>query len=101
MGTTMSPKVKNVHCKACGKSFDRIGWMTNKECDIPEQCHCPEVKKAMQKTQQVIDKAKKNAGYTTETTRISLPTARNDEEAQYYIPLEPLMVINIVKNKGK
>lgn len=98
MDTEMSPK--NIHCKACGRDFSRLGWMTNKECDIPEQCHCPEVKKAMAQANNVINKAKKQAGFKVEHTLISLPTQRDDQIGQYFIPIEPLVVINVIKQKG-
>jgi hypothetical protein len=97
----MSPKVVvNVHCKACGKDFERLDWMKNTKCDMPEKCHCPEVQKAMQKATQAINKARM---VTMEKTVKPLPTQRDEDIPQLYLEnVEPLVVIEIKRpNQGK
>jgi hypothetical protein len=70
--------------------------LKNKECDQPEKCHCPEVKKAMQKANQVIDKAKSSTVVLMEKSIKPLPTQMDDTVDQLYIQnVEPLIVIEI------
>lgn len=97
----MSHKVQNVHCKMCDRDFDRLEWLTNKECDKPELCHCPEVQKAMKKANQAINKAKNNTGaWNVEKRVTSIPTQRKEDVDQLFISkIEPLMVIEITKKK--
>ena len=97
----MTHKVVNVHCKACGKDFDRLDWLKNKECDMPEVCHCPEVQKAMQKANQVIDKAR-TATVLMEKSIKPIPSQRDENEHQLYLQnVEPLVVIEIKRPNGK
>lgn len=99
----MSPKavVSNVICKPCGKKFARLEWLKNRECDCPEKCGCPEVKKAMQQAQSTINKARKMTTFVVERTSRSLPTQRNPSLTQYHIPVEPLVVIEIKRSRKK
>jgi predicted HAD superfamily Cof-like phosphohydrolase len=99
----MSPKVVNVHCKKCGKDFNRIDWLTNKECDMPEACSCPEVKKAMQQANQAINKARTKA-FSVEKRVTSLHTRLDENTDQIYLTgVEPLVVIEVkrIYQQGK
>ena len=97
----MSPKVTNVHCKVCGKDFARLEWLKNKECDMPDKCGCPEVKKAMHLTNQAIHKAKTAPTSVSMTKQVKpIPTQCKENVDQIYLTnLEPLIVIEIKRVK--
>ena len=91
-----------VHCKVCDKKFQRLEWLKNKDCDMPEKCGCPEVKKAMQKANQVIEKAKTTtpASWSHDKSVKALPTGCKENEDQIYLTnVEPLIIIEVKKVK--
>jgi hypothetical protein len=100
----MNPtQIKNVHCKVCGKDFDRMGWLTNKQCEMGEQCRCPEVKKAVTKANEAINKAKHSStvSFTKSESSSTLPTQHKEGEEQHEMNVHPIVMIEIKKNRGR
>jgi hypothetical protein len=97
----MSPKVVNITCKRCDKTFTRLEWMTNKICDNPN-CNCPEVRKTMEQANAVIDKAKQSSRINSiKVTTETMPTKRNDRVDQLEIDVPPVTVVEITPVKRK
>lgn len=103
----MSNTVGRVTCNRCKRVFQNgEEWAKNTTCDIPEECRCPEIEKTMRRAQQAITKAKDTSGYKVIRQEATIPTNRDETQAQLYVDVAPLLRVEIIKlpqrgGKGK
>lgn len=84
-----------ITCKICKTRFDRLDWMTKKDCENPN-CRCPEVVKLRQTTNDVINKAKESSGNQQRITRTTVPTGYDADTKQYMMDVPDVLVVDIL-----
>lgn len=100
--TTMQTKTtKTIRCRKCSKRFTPQEWLNNTTCDQPNECGCPQVQKSMAEATIVIDKARKAAGIKVIQGEHTIPTNRDEERAQLYVNVSPILSIELIKKHGR
>lgn len=88
-----------ITCKECNERFSRLEWMTNRTCTNPN-CRCPEVAKAREAMNQVIDKAKEvTAQYMQQARRETIPTGYNENTDQYMCDVPDVLRVEVIVPK--